>query len=775
MKPTEILAQENKCIQEEPVYCTAVCPVHVDVRSMINHLQAGKFAEALQLFCTKALFPGIISRICDAPCEAACLRNKLDQAISIRMLEKACVDFGGSGKRKYSVVKKKQNVAIIGGGLTGMSCALELVRKGYTTTLYEQNNRLGGALWEFDLEVLAEELILTETALLEQAGVQVTLKTRIEDLKQLDYDAVFVATGKNGKMIGLDNGQQTVFIEPESLATLVDGVFAGGGLLLKDEPYSGINRVAMGKKAAGSIERYLKKASLTSGRENEGLQETRLYTKISDRQAVPKVIAKEHWYTANEAVAEAKRCLLCECRECIKACTFLDYFNQNPRQYIRDVTKTVTAQKGLRSKMVAARFINSCSLCGQCKEICPNDLDLEEICQEARFLQVAGDSMPPAFHDFWLREFDFSISDKAALIRNQSGFEKSQYLFFPGCRMGSSNPQYVSEAYGYLSENLSGGVGLALTCCGAPAQWSGHKERIEQQMDYFKKNWTAMGKPQLIIACPSCLKMFRRYLPEIEIKSLWELFEELPLPDYCLSPHVIQKTAAIFDPCASRETPKMQQSIRSLLKKLGYQIEELKFNGRFAQCCTYGGLMSTINPALAQKIRAERTGANPNNYITYCTNCRDDFAANGKPTWYLLDLVFGRNDQQTAMRSPPTLSQRRDNRGQLKKELLACYWGEKMKIDDQNEKKLDIRLTAEVEEKMNRDYILFEEVYQVIDYAEKTGDQLFNNRTKLTIAHLQIGIITFWVEYKKVDQIFLVYNAYSHRMQIVEKGNRQGG
>lgn len=119
MKPTEILAQENKCIQEEPVYCSAVCPVHVDVRALMNQLQAGKFAEALQLFRSKALFPGIISRICDAPCEAACLRNKLDQAVSVRMLEKACADFGGSGKRKYSVVKKKQRVAIIGGGLTG--------------------------------------------------------------------------------------------------------------------------------------------------------------------------------------------------------------------------------------------------------------------------------------------------------------------------------------------------------------------------------------------------------------------------------------------------------------------------------------------------------------------------------------------------------------------------------------------------------------------------------------------------------------------------------
>ena len=53
MKPTDILNEENKCIQDEPPFCSAVCPVHVDVRGMMKYLQRGSFEQAAQVFRTK--------------------------------------------------------------------------------------------------------------------------------------------------------------------------------------------------------------------------------------------------------------------------------------------------------------------------------------------------------------------------------------------------------------------------------------------------------------------------------------------------------------------------------------------------------------------------------------------------------------------------------------------------------------------------------------------------------------------------------------------------
>lgn len=769
MKPTDILEQENKCIQDEPVYCSAVCPVHVNVRAMMAYIQKGDFAQAIQIYRSKALFPGLISRICAAPCERDCVRKQIDDGVSIRRLERSCADYGGAAVRKYSVVQKKQRVAVLGGGLTGLSCALEIVRKGYIATVYEQRERLGGQLWNIDAEALPREVIEAEMAQMEREGVNVVLGTRIIDLSALEYDAVFIATGKGGDTFGLKSDDGDMAYEAVSLASRADGVFVGGGLLLKDDHYSAIHHVASGSRAARSIERYLKKASLTSGREGEDVQSTRLYTRTDKTALVKQVIPQAGAYSEEEAIDEAKRCLLCECRECVKACTFLDYFHQNPRQSIRDITKTVTAQQGLRSKMVASRFINSCSLCGQCKEVCPTELDMGQICQEARYLQVQADSMPPAFHEFWLRDMEFSSGKEAQLFKNQPGFEQSAYLFFPGCRMGSSNPDYVMNTYGYLISVLTGGVGLAISCCGAPAEWSGHQERIVRQSQQFDEHWQTMGEPDVIVACPTCQKMFAKYLPNVPVKSLWDVFAQNELP--MTMKNGSSRRVALYDPCASRYIPEVQKSVRKLLEKMNYTVEELRFSGRLAQCCSYGGLISTINPELAERIIEERTGANPNYYVTYCTNCRDNFADNQKPTWYLLDILFC-GDDQTAKRCSPTISQRRQNRKTLKKKLLEDYWREIMDNQPEAYETIKLAISDELNKKLDKEYILIDEVKQVIHHAQTTQNKLIDNTTKHFVAYLQLGIITCWVEYLPEGDGYTVFNAYSHRMQIVQERSR---
>jgi glutamate synthase (NADPH/NADH) small chain len=769
MNPKQILEQENKCIQEEPVYCSAVCPVHVNVRAMINYIQKGDFTQALQIYRSKALFPGLISRICTAPCEHVCIRKQVDDVVSIRMLESSCAEYGVTAARKYSAVRKKQHVAIVGGGLTGLSCALEIVRKGYVATVYEQSRRLGGRLWEVDVETLPREVINAEMAQMEKEGVNVVLGMRVDNLSVLECDAIFIATGRYGDTFGLNSNDGDIAYDEISLASQTDGIFVGGGLLLKDDHYSAIHHVASGSRAARSIERYLKKASLTSGRESEGVQSTRLYTCIEKATAIKRLLPKTGFFSREEAICEAKRCLLCECMECVKACTFLEFFHQNPRQYIRDITKTVTAQQGLRSKMVATRFINSCSLCGLCKEICPTELDMGQICQEARYLQVQADSMPPAFHEFWLREMEFSSGEDARLFKNQPGFDQSAYLFFPGCRMGSSNPDYVMNAYGYLKLVLKGGVGIAISCCGAPAEWSGHQELIVRQSQQFAKQWQTMGKPEVIIACPSCQKMFYKYLPSVPVKSLWHILVQKELPSTMKNGG--SRPIALYDPCASRYIPEVQQSVRKLLEKMNYNVEELRFNGRFAQCCSYGGLISTINPELAEKIKEERTSANSNYYVTYCTNCRDNFADSQKPTWYLLDILFG-GDEQSAKRCSPTISQRRQNRKNLKKNLLEVFWSETMDNQPEAYETIKLKISYELNKKLDKEYILIDEIKQVIHYAQKTENKLIDNTTKHFVAYLQIGIITYWVEFLPEGDEYTVFNAYSHRMQIVQERSR---
>ena len=763
MNAADILNQENKCIQEEPVYCSAVCPVHVDVRSMMEQIRSGNFSEAEKLYRSRVLFPGIVSRLCAQPCKNACVRGQIDDPVSIRLLERACADYGGFGKRAYSVVWKQQKVAVVGGGLCGLSCALETVRKGYKVTIFEQSGRLGGKLWDIDPAVLPAEVIAAEMAQLNQEGITIALNTRVEDVSRLDFDAVFIATGEGGSSFGLET-ENGIPYDPVSLSSAREGVFVGGNLL--DEAWSAIELVANGVRAARSIERQLKGASLTGGREGEGVQSTRMVTELRDVPAARFVPPGDEngGYTEAEAMREAGRCLLCDCMECVKGCDFLDFFHQYPKRYIRDIVKTVTAQQGLRSKMIATRIINSCSLCGLCAQICPNGLDMGEICGQSRFLQVGADTMPPAFYDFSLRELQHSNSERARLIKNQKGTVGSSYLFFPGCRMGSSDPDYVIKTYGYLVSRLSGGVGLAVSCCGAPAEWSGRADLMDGQMRALLAEWEAMGKPAIITACPTCAKMLGRHLPNAPLTSLWDVFDEYGFP--AEFERGDKRTLALYDPCASRYDPVLQQRVRSLLGKMNYEVEELRFGRQYAQCCSYGGLIATINPELAQKIVDHRVSASEHDYVTYCTNCRDSFAENGKTVWHLLDLLFG----QDVGRRPPTHSERRDNRRLLKQRLLDVYWGEDMAIEREPYETLKLTVPDDLLKKMNREYILLDEVRQVVHHAESTGYKLIDSGSGHFIAHLQIGIITVWVEYRMDQDGCTVCNAYSHRMQIVEGG-----
>ena len=120
-------------------------------------------------------------------------------------------------------------------------------------------------------------------------------------------------------------------------------------------------------------------------------------------------------------------------------------------------------------------MIDSCTLCGLCGTLCPNDLSMGEVCLEARRDMVDSGHMPASHHEFALRDMAHSRSEAAAFARSQPGFEKSAVAFFPGCQLAASSPWHVERVYAHLAERLPGGVGLIVDCCGAPALWSGRR------------------------------------------------------------------------------------------------------------------------------------------------------------------------------------------------------------------------------------------------------------------------------------------------------------
>lgn len=408
---------ENRCIQEEAPPCTARCPIHVDVRTFLKQVAAGAWDKAFQVLAAVMPFPGIVGRICDHPCEQVCRRGEAGGAISIGELERAVVKAGSITGRRAPLPHKEQRVAVVGSGLSSLTAALDLRLKGYGVTLFEPGDRLGSAL----RHLLPGQIIDAETGILETLGVTVRLHESIDGDSLLKaFDAVYV---------GLDSGAEPPLLLPPEAAFPLSGLFIGG------EPfrdYSPICAVAEGRKAATSIDRYLQGVSITAGREREGPYESKLYTSLEGISSCP-ALPMEHpesGYSDEEARSEAGRCIQCECMECVKKCLFLERFKGYPKRYVRQISNDATVVLGAHG--ATRRLANSCSLCGLCAVMCPNDLSMAEVCMEGRRSLVERGKMPASAHEFALEDMASASSGKAALALHEPRKEASRFAFSPG-------------------------------------------------------------------------------------------------------------------------------------------------------------------------------------------------------------------------------------------------------------------------------------------------------------------------------------------------------
>ena len=547
----------------------------------------------------------------------------------------------------------------MGGGLSGLTAALDLARKGYQVVLFEAEDRLGGSLRAFSEDELPGNTLEQDLKAFEgltvdfRLGTRVGLDVSVSDLER-SFGAIYLGKGRGpGSPIDVEKEESGRLVVDElTFQTNTSGVFAGGSAISRTEVRSPVGSISDGRRAAISIDRFMQKVSLTASRDLEGAYETRLFTDTTGIEPLYRVSASgpAHGYSRQEARAEASRCLQCECMECVKVCKFLEEFKGYPRKYIRQVYNNLSIVMGQRH---GNRFINSCSFCGLCKEVCPESLNMADVCKPARVIMVDQGKMPPSAHEFALREMEFSNSDKAALVRHQAGAKSSEYLFFPGCQLSGSSPEHVKKAYEYLTNKLAGRTGLMLGCCGAPADWAGRTEAVTRIIGEFKGQWSDMGSPRLILACSSCYQVFKAHLPEAPLVPLWELIDQRGLSD---SIHAAQhQTLAIHDPCTTRHEGPIQQSVRSILHKLGYGVQELALSGEKTECCGFGGLMYFANRELADKVIHERISRTDLELLAYCAVCRDHFTSHGKPTRHLLDLIFPENAVENVSAAPPTI------------------------------------------------------------------------------------------------------------------------
>ena len=396
---------EAKCIKEQPPAAMAACPLHVDCRGICNAIAAADFNTARELFEKSSVFPKITSCLCEGPCQNACLRHPLGGALHLQQLEMAAVTYGTLRPKRQFLPKKAEKIAVIGAGLTGLSAALELGKKGYAVAVFEESPLPGG--WLLNNRKLPASILEEELKKLSQYKIEIHTCHKVASIEAFkkEFQSIFIAWGKKETPISVH--PLTRFWK--------DSVFAGGDAI-RSEHGSVPESIADRKSSAISIDRFLKKVSLEAGREDEFSSYTNLHVKTEKTPPLSsKIIHPDSLLTKEEAIEEAERCLLCTCTDCIEACTFMKNYKSYPKKYLREIYNNLAIAMGTRH---ANKMINSCSLCGQCASVCPHGLDLGEVIQEARNIMVSKRKMPASAFDFALKDMAFSNSEECFLAKN---------------------------------------------------------------------------------------------------------------------------------------------------------------------------------------------------------------------------------------------------------------------------------------------------------------------------------------------------------------------
>lgn len=200
MKPTDIKDYEYF---HKVVDCQYACPAHTPVPEYIRLIAEEKYTEAYMVNWESNVFPGVLGRTCDRPCEPACRRGRVEEEpVAICRLKRVAADNKGDVKALLPKIPEQKNgkkIALIGGGPSALTVARDLAPLGYEIHLYD-NQEVGGGMMRSQIPSfrLPGSVLDQEVGYILDMGIQTHFNTYVSSLKEITdkgYDALFVGTG----------------------------------------------------------------------------------------------------------------------------------------------------------------------------------------------------------------------------------------------------------------------------------------------------------------------------------------------------------------------------------------------------------------------------------------------------------------------------------------------------------------------------------------------------------------------------------------------------
>src|SRR5512142_2882544 len=200
MHPTDT---SNPDYFHKVVDCQWACPAHTNVPEYIRLIAQGRYTESYMLNRESNVFPGILGRTCDRPCEPACRRTRVeDKPVAICRLKRVAADLRDDitdRLPKAPSAKNGKRIALIGAGPESLAVANDLMPLGYQVTIFEKLDKPGGLMrTNIPSFRLPEHVLAEEIDYILDMGVDVRYNSPIESFKALldeNFDPIFIGSG----------------------------------------------------------------------------------------------------------------------------------------------------------------------------------------------------------------------------------------------------------------------------------------------------------------------------------------------------------------------------------------------------------------------------------------------------------------------------------------------------------------------------------------------------------------------------------------------------
>jgi len=321
----ELLLSEHVGDCEAP--CQLVCPAHMNIPLMNRLIAKGDFSKAIEVVKRDIALPSVLGRICPAPCEAACRRKQVDEAVSICHLKMFVGDHDLKDNKPYSPLLEPlsgKKVAVIGAGPAGLAASYYLQIKGHQAVIFDKKSQAGGELRLIDKQILPTSVIDDEIAQILATGVELRLNQNIDANRFAaftdEFDAVVLATGTisdETSSFDLKSSKTGFLVDKSSYQTSSPKVFAVGNSLRASK--LAVRSGGQGKEVATVIDIYFKTSEVKGFPERFNSKFGRLseyeflqYKKDSEDALRQKCDITG--FSREQAILEAKRCMHCDCR-----------------------------------------------------------------------------------------------------------------------------------------------------------------------------------------------------------------------------------------------------------------------------------------------------------------------------------------------------------------------------------------------------------------------------------------------------------------------------